>query len=70
MQFLEKTMENMIKHRNIKLVRTERRRNYLVSQPNYHTTNFFSEHLLAIEMRKTNINEQACLFRFINIRSK
>ena len=70
MQFLEKTMENMIKHRNIKLVRTERRRNYLVSQPNYHTTNFFSEHLLAIEMRKTNINEQACLFRFISIRSK
>ena len=55
MQFLEKTMENVIKHRNIKLVRTERGRNYLVSQQNYHTTKFFSENLLAIEMRKTQI---------------
>ena len=27
------TMENMTKHRNIKLVATERRRNYLVSEP-------------------------------------
>ena len=33
-----KTMENVGKHRNIKLVTTERRRNYLVSEPNYHTT--------------------------------
>ena len=36
-----KTMENVRKHRYIKLVTTERRRNYLVSEPNYHTTNFF-----------------------------
>ena len=36
-----KTMENARKHRDIKLVKTERRRNYLVSEPNYHTTNFF-----------------------------
>ena len=35
-----KTMENVRKHRNIKLVTTERRRNYLVSEPNYHTKNF------------------------------
>ena len=48
-----KTMENMRKHRDIKLVTTERKRNYLVSQPNYHTTNFFAEHLLAIEIKKT-----------------
>ena len=32
----------------MKLITTERRRNYLVSEPNYHTTN-----LQAIEMRKT-----------------
>ena len=38
-----KTMENVIKHRYIKLVTTERRRNYLVSEPNYHTTKFFIE---------------------------
>ena len=36
-----KTMENVRKHRDIKLVATERRRNYLVSEPNYHTTKFF-----------------------------
>ena len=51
----EKTMQNVRKHRNIKLVTTERRRNYLVSEPNYHTTKFFTENLLAIEMRITQI---------------
>ena len=50
-----KTMENVRKHRGIKLVTTERRRNYLVSEPNYHTTNFFTENLLATEMKKTEI---------------
>ena len=47
-----KTMENVRKHRYIKLVTTERKRNYLVSDPNYHTTKFFPENLLAIEMKK------------------
>ena len=47
-----KTMENVRKHRDIKLVTTERRRDYLVSEPNYHTTKFFTETLLAIEMKK------------------
>ena len=50
-----KTMENVRKHRNIKLVTTERRRNHLVSEPNFHTTKFFSENVLAIEIRKTQI---------------
>ena len=49
-----KTMENMRKHRDIKLVTTERRRSYLVSEPNYHTTKFFTENLLAIEIKKKN----------------
>ena len=40
-----RTMENVIKHKNIKLVTTERRRNYLVSEPNYHITKFFTENL-------------------------
>ena len=40
-----KTMENLRKHGNIKLVTTRRRRNYLVSEPNYHTTKFFIETL-------------------------
>ena len=50
-----KTMENVRKHRAIKLVTTERRRNYLVSEPNYHTAKFFTENLLVIEMKKTEI---------------
>ena len=50
-----KTMENVRKHRDIKLETTEKRRNYLVSEPNYHTTKFFTENLLFIEMKKTQI---------------
>ena len=44
-------MENVIKHRDIKkLATTERRRNYLVSEPNYCTAKFLTENLLAIEI--------------------
>ena len=50
-----KTMENVRKHKNNEFATTERRRNYLLSEPNNHTTNFFMENLLAIEMRKTQI---------------
>ena len=50
-----KTMENTRKHRDIKLVTTEKRRNYLVSEPNYHNTKFFTENLLAIEIRKPQL---------------
>ena len=58
-----KTMENVRKHKDIKLATTERRRNYLGSEPNYHTTKFFTEHMLAIEMKKSEIlmNKPACL---------
>ena len=49
-----KTMENVRKHRDIKLVTTDKRRNRLVSEPNYHTTKWFSENLLAIEIKKKN----------------
>ena len=45
-------MKNIKKHRNIKLVTAEKRRNYLVSEPNYHTITFFKENLLAIEIKK------------------
>ena len=47
-----KTIENVRKHRDIKLVTTEAKRNYIVSEPIYHTTTFFSENLLALEMKK------------------
>ena len=45
-------MENVRKYRDIKLVTAERRRNYLVSEQNYHTTKFFTEHLLTTELKK------------------
>ena len=50
-----KTMEKVRKHRDIKLVTTDERRNQLVPEPNYHTTKCFSENLLAIQMRKTKV---------------
>ena len=51
----QKTMENVSKHKDIKLVTTEARRNYLVSEPNYHAIIFFfffADNLLAIEIKK------------------
>ena len=58
-----KTMENIRKHRNIKLVTTVRKRNKLVSEPNYHTMNYISKDLSIIEMKKTKIkmNKPICL---------
>ena len=50
-----KTMENVRKCRDIKLVTAEKRRNHLVSEPNYHATKWFSENLLPIEMKKTQV---------------
>ena len=46
-----KTVENVRKHRDIKLVTNDTKRNTLVSEPNYHTTKWFSENLLAIELK-------------------
>ena len=50
MQLLEKVMENVVKHKDIKLTSNEARRNYLVSKPNYERQN-----LLAVEMKKAQI---------------
>ena len=50
-----KTMENVRKHRDIKLVTTDKRRTQLLSEPSYHTTKWFSENLLAIEMKKIKV---------------
>ena len=47
-----KTIKNVRKHGDIEFVTTERRRTYLVPQPNYHTAKFCRENLLAIEMKK------------------
>ena len=47
-----KTKKNIRNHRDIKLVTTDKRRNQLASEPNYHTTKYFSVNLIAIEMKK------------------
>ena len=50
-----KTMENIRKYRDIKLVTTDRKRSALVSEPNYCTINLISEDLSIIEMKKTKV---------------
>ena len=52
---LGKTMENIRKHRDIKLVTTDKKRSKLVSEPNYHTINLIYEDLSRIEMKKTKV---------------
>ena len=44
-------MENVRKHRDIKLVTNKARNNYLVPEPKYHTTKFLSEKVLATKMK-------------------
>ena len=51
-----KTMENLRKYRDIKLVTTERRKNYLVSKPNYHPTKSF-KFISNRNEKISNINE-------------
>ena len=50
-----KTMENVRKNGNNELVTTDRKINYLASEPIFHTTKFFTENVWAIEMRKNQI---------------
>ena len=59
-----KTMENV---RNIKLVTTEGGRNYLVLEPNYHTTKIFTQNLSAIEMRKSSISINKLVYLGLSI---
>ena len=57
-----KTMENVRKHRDIKLVTTEEQRSKLVSELNYHKTKHFTESLLGIEMKKTKVTMNKPLY--------
>ena len=47
-----KTIQNVRNHRDIKLVPSDKRRKRLVSEPNYHLHKKFSDHVMAIEMKK------------------
>ena len=62
-----KTVENVRKRRDIKLITANKRRNQLVSEPNYHTTKWFSEKLLAIEMKKTKVKMNKPIYLGLSI---
>ena len=62
-----KTMENVRKHRDIKLVTTDKRTNQLVSEANYHTTKWLSENLLSIEMKKAKVKMNKPIYLGLSI---
>ena len=62
-----KTMENIRKHRDIKLVTTDRKRSKLVSQPNYHNINLISEDLSIIEMKKSTVKMNKPIYLGLSI---
>ena len=62
-----KTMENVRKHRNNKLVRTENKSNKLVPEPNYHTMKLISENLAIIEMKKVNVKMNKLIYLGLSI---
>ena len=62
-----KTMENIGKHRDIKLVTTDKKRRKLVSEPNYHTINLISEDLSIIEMKKAKVKMNKPIYLGLSI---
>ena len=62
-----KTMENVTNHWDIKLVTSEKRRKQLVSEPNYHSCKKFSDHLMAIEMKKARVKMNKPLYLGMSI---
>ena len=62
-----KPMENVRKHRDIKLVLTNKIINQLVSEPNYHTPKHFSENLMTIEIKKTKVKMNKPIYLDISV---
>ena len=62
-----KTMENARKSWDIKLVTTDKKRNQLISGPNYHPTRYFSENLMAIEMKKIKVKMNKPIYLSMSI---
>ena len=62
-----KTMENIRKHRHIKLVATDKKRNNLVSEPTYHTINYILKDLSIIEMNKTKVKMNKPIYLGLSI---
>ena len=62
-----KIMENIRNHRDIKLVTSNKRRKRLLSEPNYHSCKKSSDHLMAIEMKKTKVKMTKPLYLAMSI---
>ena len=62
-----KTMENVRKHRDIKLVKTDKKRNKLVSEPNIHTMKLIDNNLAIIEMRKVKVKMNKPIYLGLSI---
>ena len=62
-----KTMENVRNHRDIKLVTTDKRRNRLALEPNYPTKKYFSDNLMATEMKKTRVKMNKSIYLDMSI---
>ena len=60
-------MENVRKHTDIKLVTTDKRRNQLDSEPNYHTSKYFSKNVMAIEMEKAKLKMNTPIYLGMSI---
>ena len=60
-------MENVSRHRDIKLVAIDKKRSKLVSEPNYHTMNFISQNLSIIEMKKIKVKMNKPIYLGLSI---
>ena len=67
MLFFGKIMKNVRQHRDIGLVATDKRRNQLASEPYYHTTKYFSENVIAIEVKKTKLKMNKPIYLAMSI---
>ena len=62
-----KTMENVRKHRDIKLVTTDKKKSKLDSEPNYHMMNYISEDLSIIGMKRTKVKMNKPIYLRLSI---
>ena len=62
-----KTMENVRKHWDIKLVKTDKKRNKLVSEPNFHTMKLTDNNLAIMEMRKVKVKMNKPIYLGLSI---
>ena len=62
-----KTMKSVRKHRDIKLVKTDKKRNNLVPEPNYHTMKLIDDNLAIIEMKKVKVKMNKPIYLGLSI---